>query len=481
MQIKKQIALVLASVMFLSGCNLQKPDSKKDGSSQVSVQEVEGVISQMPANSVFLTLSNSDLLIQKTEETFDAVYEFLKQFPEVSESDLQEVEMIKPVVFNVFKNINSFSMFFRADESYLSKDAIKTAIEDDTIEELLMKNTCAIVALDADSPEVNMVLMELKKEIPEEIDYLQKENRYTLTIGTCSEEDKAISQNTEITQKQNMFFYADFNLKKIYGEFLTIAEEELAEDKDYLGVKNIFEGFSNQVMTIRFIQLLQNIKKVYCAFNVTDDGFERSLTLEVPNKDLQKVTKEFLEGKAMTKPMFLSEATKYSFNTVVKDDFVIHKEEYSNVDLSLFIGSVISFYSNAGMFLPIGLGIIATGSVAMFTGAQKKARDAVRKLDINALAMAIEQYAVDNRGELPIGIEETENIISSDQMENGSEFCKMLISKYIDIMPTDPTDSEAYFVDCDSYYTGYMISKNSEGRITVSAPSSENAFISITR
>lgn len=42
------------------------------------------------------------------------------------------------------------------------------------------------------------------------------------------------------------------------------------------------------------------------------------------------------------------------------------------------------------------IGILATGAIAMFTGAQQKARDSVRVTDIQAIKLSVEQYYGDN-------------------------------------------------------------------------------------
>ncbi|MFA9288626.1 MAG: type II secretion system protein [Weeksellaceae bacterium] len=96
--------------------------------------------------------------------------------------------------------------------------------------------------------------------------------------------------------------------------------------------------------------------------------------------------------------------------------------------------------------------------------------NAQRKVDINALANAVYQYASDNNGTLPAAISTT----PTEVCRTGGT-CTGLIDlsvlttneKYLIKIPQDPTNGSGNS-------SGYRISRNANGRITVSAPYAQN-------
>jgi len=109
-----------------------------------------------------------------------------------------------------------------------------------------------------------------------------------------------------------------------------------------------------------------------------------------------------------------------------------------------------------------------------------QANNTQRSSDTKAILDAVWEYAVDNRGVLPTEITATATEVGSDAAE--IDICTYLVPTYISSMPVDPTDAAAAYTDCTSYHTGYNISVDTDGRVTVAAPSAElSETISITR
>lgn len=110
-----------------------------------------------------------------------------------------------------------------------------------------------------------------------------------------------------------------------------------------------------------------------------------------------------------------------------------------------------------------------------------QANNTQRSSDVNALLNAIHQYAVDNNGTLPTGIEQTAGAISTA----GVDICTFLVNDYLAALPVDPTDGDdAPVTECGTAYnTAYEVAVSTEsGRITVTAPAAElGQVISITR
>ncbi len=113
------------------------------------------------------------------------------------------------------------------------------------------------------------------------------------------------------------------------------------------------------------------------------------------------------------------------------------------------------------------------------------ARNSQRSADVTTILNAIYQYSLDNNGTLPTGINTTAAEICNTgtvpaTCTSGSLVDLSLVTtggKYIASVPKDPQCPTA----CATNGAGYMISKDANGRLTVSAPDAENKTISVTR
>lgn len=113
-----------------------------------------------------------------------------------------------------------------------------------------------------------------------------------------------------------------------------------------------------------------------------------------------------------------------------------------------------------------------------------QARNAQRTSDASAILNAVGQYIADNKGVLPSTITTTATEIKKT---GGIDLCGTLTPTYMAALPMDPslTDS-AGITDCaSSYATNYLIAKDSNNRVTITANGTENppatATIIITR
>lgn len=118
------------------------------------------------------------------------------------------------------------------------------------------------------------------------------------------------------------------------------------------------------------------------------------------------------------------------------------------------------------------------------------ANDSERSSEVNAILSAIGQFTVDTKGNLPGGIPTTDpENISQDE----ADLCDALVPTYLSALPVDPTtgddpgtdedDDQISEDECgDDYDTGYTV-VNDNGRVTVTAPDTQEATpdISVTR
>lgn len=115
-----------------------------------------------------------------------------------------------------------------------------------------------------------------------------------------------------------------------------------------------------------------------------------------------------------------------------------------------------------------------------------QANNTKRSSDVNAILNAIGQFAADNRGTLPTGIDATVRTISNDAgIASRVDICSSLVTQYMAALPVDPlTNNGTPVTDCTATYnTNYTVTKSAaDNRITVVAPAAElGATITVTR
>jgi len=115
-----------------------------------------------------------------------------------------------------------------------------------------------------------------------------------------------------------------------------------------------------------------------------------------------------------------------------------------------------------------------------------QANNTARRSDVNTLLNAIHQFAADNKGVLPANMPArgaaAENISSV-----AADVCADISPTYVAQLPTDPTLNVPAVSDCAvAYDTGYQVSVDASGRVTVAASGAEDVggttpVISVTR
>ena len=113
------------------------------------------------------------------------------------------------------------------------------------------------------------------------------------------------------------------------------------------------------------------------------------------------------------------------------------------------------------------------------------ARNAQRRADVNTILNAVYQYTIDNNGTLPtiptaacalVATNEVCKLTATGTCSTGVALSALTTNeKYLVSIPIDPTISS-------TNGSGYYITKSANGRVTVCAPSAEQAAtISVTR
>ncbi len=143
------------------------------------------------------------------------------------------------------------------------------------------------------------------------------------------------------------------------------------------------------------------------------------------------------------------------------------------------------------LLLVIGIIAILASIVIVAINPTKQlgdARNAQRRSDVNTILSAVYQYAIDNNGNLPSGIPTGTSTAAQPicMVDVGATACttlggvnlRILTGSYLVSIPRDPSLSSTL----TGTGTRYFIVKDSNGRVTVSAPGAEQgATISVTR
>lgn len=114
----------------------------------------------------------------------------------------------------------------------------------------------------------------------------------------------------------------------------------------------------------------------------------------------------------------------------------------------------------------------------------KLARDSQRVSNVNALLNSISQNIAEHRGVFycgpnPLALPAVATVVKSDA--GGFDLAPCAVPAYISTLPFDPSASGAHYTSATDYDTGYVISQDTEGRVTASATGEITPSISVTR
>jgi type IV pilus assembly protein PilA len=110
-------------------------------------------------------------------------------------------------------------------------------------------------------------------------------------------------------------------------------------------------------------------------------------------------------------------------------------------------------------------------------------KNAQRRSDVNSIINGIYQYSIDRAGSLPPSISTTPTLIcktgtatATCSSLNLTDLQVVTVNEtYLTAIPVDPTNTA-------TASTGYMVSRSTNGRVTVSAPNAEQGeTISVTK
>jgi len=112
-----------------------------------------------------------------------------------------------------------------------------------------------------------------------------------------------------------------------------------------------------------------------------------------------------------------------------------------------------------------------------------QANDTKRRSDITQILNAIGQYTASNGGNLPTNLQSASSSATAINETAFPTLCSQLVPNYAPALPMDPnlTNSQAGTTCATGWDTGYSISRDSNNRITVSAPSAYSGPIQVTR
>jgi prepilin-type N-terminal cleavage/methylation domain-containing protein len=132
----------------------------------------------------------------------------------------------------------------------------------------------------------------------------------------------------------------------------------------------------------------------------------------------------------------------------------------------------------------MGIVLIAINPAAQFA----QANNTDRTNAVGQILNAIGQYSADHHGLLPPPLPASGTALVATELQNGTaaDICAVIMPAYIPSIPVDPGKNKPAITDCTTYDSGYQISVDTNGRVTVTAPGAEpvrgtTPVISVTR
>jgi hypothetical protein len=116
--------------------------------------------------------------------------------------------------------------------------------------------------------------------------------------------------------------------------------------------------------------------------------------------------------------------------------------------------------------------ILATqiSTVAQADSSTPLQRNLLRWKGVREILRSVLEYETDT-GDLPVEITSISTEIGSGVA--AVDLCPYLVPTYSHLIGWDPLNEGSYYVDCTDYSSGYTISVDSTGTVTVSAPYAE--------
>lgn len=112
-----------------------------------------------------------------------------------------------------------------------------------------------------------------------------------------------------------------------------------------------------------------------------------------------------------------------------------------------------------------------------------QANNTRRRSDVLQILNATHQFVAENKGNLPPLLLTQPALTPVPLASTGLDMCTNLMPNYMPALPTDPSLNTNAITDCSvAYNTGYTVNKDTQNRITVSAPTTDNGeVITVTR
>ncbi|HTK33645.1 MAG TPA: type II secretion system protein [Candidatus Paceibacterota bacterium] len=116
----------------------------------------------------------------------------------------------------------------------------------------------------------------------------------------------------------------------------------------------------------------------------------------------------------------------------------------------------------------------------------KLARDSQRVSNVTAILSAIGQNIAEHKGIFTCSgsamtLLSATTTIKDSSTTGGTDIAACLVPDYISSLPYDPSLSTAFYTSTSTYNTGYSVSQDVNGRITVIAQGELTPIISVTR
>ena len=382
----------------------------------------------IPEHSLAFQLKNSEALINFLQKTKSNALDSIKNTPGSDFDEIAEsVEMFEGLFDEYLNGFSHATVYARIKEGINEQNiqSFKSVIESEDEKAMIQfgqDNLCLMVDLKVNHPDFKTNVIDEaeanKLMLPGFVKIGTREDRLVMQLFDCEAQDREAmkqlgkqSVNLLVTShglNQDFTRLVEYGLDQLYSEMNASGESEAVD-----AIKAFLKPFSE----LNFVQTFKTTKRSSMALNASENGFMKIQHYQISDPRLARLQQRFLQGKAMMRPMFLSPQTQFAYSTQVKGSDIFHIEKFENLDASYLAGAYASLYGvNGGSPMTVAtVGVLATVSVATFSGYQKAAQDAERQSGVrNASTVLKTARAVESIDNFKMSKAEVEKILISE-------------------------------------------------------------------
>jgi len=374
------------------------------------------LLDALPDDSFLLLANNTAPLREHLQQIIDEGAALAKESSEIAPAELEKnVAELKKLFSENIEKFQRAGVFVGIVGDELKRGELPDFNADDAeVSDFFGKQLCLAVQAQGDFSDLKSELDGLQS-FKAEIDSLPTtfkigENEVFIALGACPDELEALLKtdlgNVNLATASKFNFLRDAKnfagWKKTVQKFIDEELGGIPAEAD-AAIKLVKKVFLTELRDFNALRALRAVHGQASSVMLSKTTLQTRSLLRMDGGEPQQLKHDALLGRALQQPLWLNKNTTYKFAISSDGNTLAFAEDYGNLDGRFLLRSIFSSYFKiystvfSGGIAAVGvIGVLASGSVAMYSSAQEKARDAVRIADLAALQTALQQYFVDN-------------------------------------------------------------------------------------